>query len=410
MISALFTGFFFFLLSADHLSVAIGSGHFKFAYFLVPAFWAIRPLPMLRTAKSLVCRLRPVHAIPLLMLIPSLAHTVDPSSTTLWFGWFLFDLATTLTVACFLQSRPTSDSWLRIACLFGLAMIAFFGFLQYASIYFYGAPLFDPQVHRSFYRLNGISGWPHFLNIFSFLLLPIAVADPRWLRYERPVLATLVFVLTQSTAKTGWVLACGMGVIFFIEHREVFYRKILGFLMPVTLLALLVPSPRADHLPSNAIEKVSRVAQDLNPTANGSGRDRLLINRMGLLVFLKHPFTGIGPRAYESYVLHHFESEIPGENKYDVNGKINNRNENIWIELLSETGILFTGSVILFLVYWLSRFRAGQHHPALLATWCALALYYGVSGQFSQNFLLTMPFAIWGVLIHLHLNHHRVTD
>ena len=126
-------------------------------------------------------------------------------------------------------------------------------------------------------------------------------------------------------------------------------------------------------------------------------RDRLLINEMGVKVWLKHPWFGVGPKAYDTYVHSRFDQELAGENKYDGERLLNLRNENIWIELLAECGALFTLAFVAVLIraLWVPRWSFAN--PLHLGAWIALVLYYAISGQVSQTALLTMVYAVFGI-------------
>ncbi len=207
-------------------------------------------------------------------------------------------------------------------------------------------------------------------------------------------------MLVESTAKTGWVLFVVLGGLLLALDRRVFRKGYLLFLLPVTIVAMQIPTPSftAEQPTLSATDKMGRFARDLdlaNPTT--SGTDRVLINRMGLEVWWKHPWFGVGPRAYDAYVFRYFDRELPGTNKLDANRMVNAKNENIWVEFLSENGALFTLAFLLVLVraLWTPRWAfASRLH---LGAWTALVLYFGVSGQFSQTGLLTMAYAVFGI-------------
>lgn len=126
----------------------------------------------------------------------------------------------------------------------------------------------------------------------------------------------------------------------------------------------------------------------------------MLINEMGLRVWMKHPWFGVGPRAYSTFVFERFDQELPGENKLDANRQINAKNENIWIEFLAESGTLFTLGFVLVLVraLWVGGWAFAN--PLHLGSWLALVLYFLVSGQFSQSGLLTMTYAVLGIFFY----------
>jgi len=204
----------------------------------------------------------------------------------------------------------------------------------------------------------------------------------------------------QSTAKTGWVLFVALGALLLWFDRRTFSRNYLFFLLPATVIALLVPTPAPERgAPAiSGSEKVHVFSEDLDLSKQTtSGTDRILISEMGLSVFWRHPWFGVGPRAYDRYVFSHFDREMPGHNKFDANGGVNAKNENIWVEWLAEWGVLFTAMVALIVVraLWVpaGRFANATHFGA----WMALVLYFALSGQVSQNGHLTMVYAVAGL-------------
>ena len=50
-------------------------------------------------------------------------------------------------------------------------------------------------------------------------------------------------MLVQSTAKTGWVLFVALGCLLLVLDFPVFRRTYLLFMLPVTVVSLLVPVP-----------------------------------------------------------------------------------------------------------------------------------------------------------------------
>src|SRR4029450_594242 len=103
--------------------------------------------------------------------------------------------------------------------------------------------------------------------------------------------------------------------------------KYLLLLIPAVAIALFVPlySSEGQQPLLSGAQKIARFAHDFENTK--SVRDRALINAMGIKVWLKHPWFGVGPRAYGTYVLTRFDEELAGENKYDIENKLNARNE-----------------------------------------------------------------------------------
>ena len=401
MLIIILLGLFLFLLSADTLFISTGEGKLKIAYLLLPFFWLKRPSKMTQAAKQLISKVPRAYLLGIIPLLISILLSHNRKHSLVWTGWLGFNLFTLITIYSFLKVQKISEKSILNSTYLGLGLISLFGVFQYVSIYFFKILLFSPQFHIGTYRINGASGWPHFLNIFSFLLLPIALTEPKKKTWQLLVLGCLTFILFQSTSKTGWFLFIGMSIAFAVKMRSVFFKSILGFMLPLILVLFLIPSPSLNSGESNSnSEKLSHFAQDLNPNQKTSGKDRLIINQMGLKVFTKHPLFGIGPRAYSDFVSSSFDQELPGENKYDVMDQINTRNENIWIELLAENGAIFTLFIMLILFKLLSTTGAKFSTPLQLGAWCSLVLYYVISGQFSQNILVTMTFAIWGIFFY----------
>jgi O-antigen ligase len=389
-----------FLLSADLLFVSVAGLKIKCGYFLILAMWLFAPTAMYETAKAALSRVPPYAWLPLLPLAAAVATSVNPRDSVAWTLWLAFDLFTITTVYAFLKVHAFSGDQVRTCITWSLALISACALLQFVAIYGFHRLLFEPQSHFDVYRINGISGWPHFLNIFSFLLLPMVLIQRKLRWHTALVLALLMFMLVQSTAKTGWVLFVVLGGLMLLLDRRVFMRSYLWFLLPVTIAAVMIPTPPylRDAPSLSGSEKITKFSADLNlANKTTSGTDRVLITQMGLAVWWKHPWFGVGPRAYDDYVFTRFDQEMTGMNKLDANLTINAKNENIWVELLAENGALFTLAVafVLCRALWVRRWAfANRLH---LGAWMALVLYFGVSGQFSQTGLLTMAYAVFGI-------------
>lgn len=389
-----------FLLTADLLFVAVAGHKIKYGYFLVLGAWAFAPARMLATARDALRRLPWYAWLPLPPLVVSVVLSNSVRDSVAWSLWLGFDAFTVVTVYAFLRAHAFSGDQVRRAVVLAAAAVAACGIAQFVAIYGFGRVIWQPQLHFDVYRINGVAGWPHFLNIFSFLLLPIVLVQRRLRPWPALVMIALVYVLVQSTAKTGWVLFVALGMLLLVLDRRVFEKSFLVFLVPVTVVALLLPQPRfqQEAPPVSTAEKFQRFSADLDITdRTTSGTDRVLIGVMGLKVWAKHPWFGVGPRAYDNYVYSRFDQELAGENKRGVDNTINAKNENIWIELLAENGLLFT-LAFAFLVaraLWVPRWEFANRLQ--LGAWIALVLYFTVSGQFSQTSLLTLVYAVFGL-------------
>jgi O-antigen ligase len=389
-----------FLLSADLLFVTVASNKFKYGYFLILAMWLVAPAAMYENVKTALSRVPRYAWLPLLPLAISVATSANPRDSIAWTLWLAFDLFTIATVYAFLKAHTFSGDQIRTCITWSLALITACAALQFVAIYGFHWILFEPQFHRDLYRINGISGWPHFLNIFSFLLLPLVLVQ-RKLRWPTAILlALLMFMLVQSTAKTGWVLFLGLGCLLMLLDRRVFVKSYLWFLLPITVVALVIPTPSyvRDAPSLSGSQKIEKFSADLNlADKTTTGTDRVLISKMGLAVWWRHPWFGVGPRAYDEYVFSRFDQELHGTNKLDANLNVNAKNENIWVEILAECGALFTLGFLFILckALWVRRWEFSNRLH--LGAWIALVLYFGVSGQFSQTGLLTMAYAVFGI-------------
>ena len=398
MLQIVFFGFFLFLLSADRASVHLGGGNLKYAYFLVPFLWTWHPKLMLKLAIDGIKKTPPMLAIGIVPLIFSVAFSFNRFQSLVWCGWLTFNLLTLISVFSFLKVNQFTSSRIRDSALLGLSLIAAAGLLQYICIYFFDFIVFSPQHHREFYRINGLAGWPHFLNIFSFLLLPLVLSFSEWRKWERPILFMVTYVLFQSTSKTGWVLFVALGAALFAFNRRGFFKKFLKFLVPISILFTILPTSPCGPYNLLGFKKLALFAQDANIEENSSGNERLLICLMGLKVFRKYPLVGVGPRAYSEYTASRFKSDFPGDYNWGLVG--NTRNENIWVELLAENGLIFAALLWIALAFYLRPKILTPNNAILSGAWTSLILYYGMSGQFSQNILLTLVFAVWGIFFY----------
>jgi len=400
VISSAYLSVTLFLLTADQLFVDVGGLKIKFGYFLLAGLWFFDPAAMFRSAGD---ALRRLPKFPLLLLIPAtiaVVTSVNMRSSIGWALWLGFDAFTIITVYAFLNAQRFAAWRIQDCAAYALGLVAFFGIVQFVCIFVLGRPIFDPQFNRGMYRLNGLSGWPHFLNIYAFLLLPLVLTRHRIGLANAAITVALIFVLVQSTAKTGWLLFAVLSAMLLVFSRRVLLKKLLMFVVPVAVVVMLVPFHAFDGarpVPSG-LEKIERFGDGLAEST--SVRDRLLINEMGIRVWARHPWFGVGPRAYDAYVFSRFDAELPGQNKASLEHAINAKNENIWIEFLAEAGIFFTLGFIALVIraLWVTRWQfANSLH---LGAWIALVMYFTVSGQVSQTGLLTLVYAVFGIYFH----------
>jgi len=387
-----------FLLSADLLHVGVAGYKLKYGYFMVAALWMLRPEAMLRAVGGVRAPRWPfLLAIPIALTV---GMSLDVKGSIWWALWLGFDVFAAITVYAFVKVHRFTEVDVVRSVAVALALIALGGLVQFVAIYVRHEIVFDPQKHFDLYRINGLAGWPHFLCIFTFLLLPIVVTQGRVPLWQKAIVAMVAFVLVQSTAKTGWALFIALGSLLLWFDRTTFTRNFMLLLLPLTVIALLIPTPTAGGgTPRlSGSEKVHVFSEDLdlsNKTTSGS--DRVLINEMGLAVFARHPWFGVGPRAFDTYAFTRFDRELPGVNKLDANGNVNAKNENIWVEWLSECGILFTllAAAVIVRALWVPGFVF--RNPLHLGAWMALVMYFALSGQVSQSGLLTLVYAVFGI-------------
>jgi O-antigen ligase len=327
VIPSLFFGLTLFLLSADHLSLKLGGSNVKLGYFLILAFSVFQFGAVLQSIKILWKALPKWLCITVPFLVASIALSNSPSQSFLWVAWLGLGMLTLVTTHAYLKFFAFDREQIRNSAFIALGLIAFFGLVQFVSIYFFQTIIFEPQFHAYFYRINGLAGWPHFLNIFSFLIFPFVFTDKKFSWPERITLVLILFVLIESASKTGWVLFFGLVLSAFLFRRKVFVSHFLKFLIPVTILLTFVPTPHLSSMPNttSGADRMSLMAEDLKAGAHSSGEDRILINKMGLQVWKRHPFFGVGPRAYPAYVQKKFDEELPGVNKMDVLHEVNTR-------------------------------------------------------------------------------------
>ena len=390
-----------FLLTADVWFIPSPVGKIKIAYFLVLLMALLSRKSYLPHSLTLLKRTPKILFFLGFLLSIAIFSSVDFKQSAAWFAWLLFDLFTLCTFYSFLKYARASEETVHVSSLLALGAMGLMGLVQFLSIYAWHQPLFSPQIHEGLFRINGVSGWPHFLNIFAFLILPLALMKRMFSLGALMALAVLIFSLVQSTAKTGWLLFIALGFMFLFFQRGVLKERYLKILLPLVILFALVPTPSDQESGSvNGVQKARLVAHDLEITPVSSGRDRILINQMGIRVGSRHLLFGIGPRAYSTYVNEKFDQELTGTPKTDVLGRTNTRNENIWVELFAETGLIFTLILAFVLLSFLWKQLLNRRNRTQWACACALFLYYAISGQFSQNILLTLTFAIWGIFFY----------
>jgi hypothetical protein len=399
-----YLGMVIFSLTADRLSLSFGNAYLKFGYLLILGLWFFKPSQMGRSFYDLLKRLPRWSLILLLPLAVSVLGSDSVRESLIWVIRFGFAFFASLTTFAFLDANRFDDRRIRSAVSLALVMIAFFGFIQMISLYVFHHEIFDPQIHRASYRINGVANWPNNLNVYAFLLIPFLLVQEKIKISERLILIAIFYIVIQSTSKTFWLLVPAMGMLAFFFSRKIFVRQFLSFLMPAFLVLMLIPTPQLAGIEAmTGAEKVATMAKDFDVIhhPDSSVMDRMVINRLSYQVWKKHPAFGVGPRAYSAYMQNSFHSDYPELKNMDVNGASITRHEHVWLEFLAENGFFFTLVLITVLAKFLWVKRWQWSSEIQMGAWCSLVLYWVLSTHFSQNGIQLVTFTMMGIYAYI---------
>lgn len=212
-------------------------------------------------------------------------------------------------------------------------------------------------------------------NDFCLLMnmfIPLAyffgrAAEGTWRKLLWYGLALLFIAGNVAAVSRGGMLglAAVIGYIFTRSRRKVALLAVLGALSLVGLL--LVPDFYIDELRSIAVEGGS----------TGTGKERLESWKAGGRMFMDHPVVGVGPMNFGRWFADYYVS-YGLKSSDNMWGRVAH---SLYVTVLSETGVLGTGLVVLMLLAHRSATgsagrleqclavaaRGGLHPPADLA-------------------------------------------
>lgn len=389
-------GLFFFLLSADILNFPSPIGKFKFAYLFLPYF--LMQISLKELFKGSLKYLWVLFLI-LSIINSTFSHAIKDS--LIGYTYWGFDL---LLAFSFFQISKKNDFNLHRVFQIALSLIVLFAGAQYLAWNVFEVLIFNPFSHNGNMRLNGLSFYPNFLNVFIFFFFPAIFLKEHQSTFDKVLSAVSLFVIYNSTAKTGWVLG-GVTLIslFYFLPNQVAARRLLQTVVLLFIIGFIpTRSLNQDDLSKNnlnpTVDKIRFFANDTKLSSNSSSKDRLYIARQGLLVLKDYPLFGVGQRAYDNFILGLSDMD---RKVYENDGNFQLfyiHHENIWIEILAEQG--FLGAILtLYGIYcFIIRKKFLNQNPESRVLRFSLLSYFFISGLFVQNILIMLPYSLIGIL------------
>jgi hypothetical protein len=279
-----------------------------------------------------------------------------------------------------------------------LLLILLPGLIQWTFIQFSLVPPLLSQTHGIYYRLNGFSFYPNFFTVAISLFFPLILLNEKYSKMDYLIIFLSAFTLLQSTSRTG-MLALILLILakILIPFKWEKYKLIqLTPIMAAIFISMVIPEKTINNTKTFGLEKAAFFAKEMKLGPAVSPLERIYIAKQGIKVFTDYPFFGVGPNAYEKFInlnpiinYKKYFSETMRNNLYESH-------ENIWIELLSGNGLVFTSILIifLFLQFYKKTYRVGLQLNAIFS----LSFYYLINGQFVQNILYPSTFVIWAIL------------
>lgn len=344
------------------------------------------------------------------VLTLSLISTFNLKKSVGYLGWFCFDLLVILPGVFTFVRTPGRVYWITKVFLASQVMAAVYGLAQVVAYTAGGIELpFLAQKFGGWPRLNAFHYEPQYYAFFSIQALSILAY--LWVKGRSPfgrwtvplLLGFLTLTTFLSTSRSGWLALCLLVMFVWVRSPLLAFKR-WGVLL---LLAAAVAAGTATFPErfQNALLRLGSAAFD--PTEPYSSAPRLQTVREGARIIRENPFFGVGIGNYGGYLAGELWAKNIGEG--------NREKEwhrlvpaNMWIETLSETGIIGTGFFLLFLLFLFLKMgdaarRARDEGLADLIRGYRLALFmtFFVMYQFAQTLYRLDTWFLIGVSVAL---------
>lgn len=389
----------------DLLSIKTPVGNLKLAYLFC--------LPFIRLVTfNYLVRYFHANKVMIFFLATSLSITIlnsyDLISSLKWLTLLVANLYLFIILFSYFNKngleQTTFENTAILLCLPGI--------IQWLCIQLNLTIPFLSQTHGFFYRINGLSYYSNFFTVAISLFLPFILFKKKLTNHTMITLFLSFFMIIQSTSRTGILLLTFLIFIKLLTNSYISKNKlkILAILTLSVFSGLIIPEKTLNNSNKSGLDKISFFANELKLTPATSPLERTYIATQGLKVFADFPLFGVGPLAYENFILKLDSKSIEKYYSKSLRKSLYWHHENIWIELLACNGAIFSIIFLLFIICNITKniFR----NPLSYAASVSLLTYYFLAGQFVQNVLYPPVFVIWAILGYsiTHENNYHHSD
>ncbi|MBI4370462.1 MAG: O-antigen ligase family protein [Elusimicrobia bacterium] len=367
-------------------------------------FWLFRARA---SADSVTFKYHPLHLLfagMIVLFLPSLTNSLDLNASIFGvYPYFFQGLLCWLGfgLVFFLASQVADDFWERRLIVLAVvlsAVMCLYGFVQITGL----DP--TPWQTRPFGPFSTL-GSPLYFGGFLALQLPLTAVFVMTRERRLAVIfglllwAVMTSFLLRTLARSGWVAAAaGMGTMaWYLGQGEMRRHGMrLGMLSAVTgavLLWHLFLGPLIAREPSH----IQNRAKVLFSVEESSSKARLEMWKIGLMMFLDHPWAGVGLDNIEHNFWRYRTSEhVKAAPVQATTGPIHND----ILQVAATTGIFGLAGLSALVMMgawflWRLRQNVSPGERWAPAAWTSLLVALGVFGEFNFSVLVT---SLWAVI------------
>ena len=230
--------------------------------------------------------------------------------------------------------------------------------------------------------------------------LPAAVATavarkgiPRILAWTAVVLG--FFGLLTSLSRGGWLgmMAAAVVVLLFQKPRRRRSILLAALTTSAVLALLLAPSSPGRSLGQDARERLAA-----STSGEGSVSKHLTLWKLGAVITIDRPWTGVGPQVFPQVALRYADEELTERDYANVRPYWNESPHNGLLSISTDAGVPASVAYLVFLTaIGIRAARATHAGQALAVPVLAVLAGYVVSSQFMTPEMSSST-AVWGLL------------
>ena len=341
-------------------------------YLPLPQFWSeftVALIVCILFAIIIICNNKiiiPIQIIPVLILIGLTVVQIFSINQSLpsaeYFAFYELILCIIVVISfSTLITRYSKEDVFNVICwslLISSIFQSLYGFIQYFNLFSNLNFIFRDRLHANniFGTFGQRNHYCHYLTWGVFSAIYLFIKEKIKLLYFLIVILLLIFSLTIASSRSVFLyffVASLLSMIYSFKNKDKMFLKTFYIIILVSLFLIMFEFilPLVDsffHHSSFLNSGLYRISSDIQ---NNSIAGRRLIEwKKALIIFLNHPFLGIGWEnyGYQSFLLQKQFSYAP------LNNSVFSNCHNLLLQLLAETGLIGAICFLVYLIYCIS--------------------------------------------------------